>query len=102
MMDLRHATLRMTTLMVAIVTLGTLKAAAQQLNITPLPKEVEMRPEPATFKLPAKYSIATQGTLDDRTMEDIGRFVEQMRLATGCKGKLKNSGKSDILLMADP
>ena len=102
MMDLRHATLRMTTLMVAIVTLGTLKAAAQQLNITPLPKEVEMRSEPATFKLPAKYSIATQGTLDDRTMEDIGRFVEQMRLATGCKGKLKNSGKSDILLMADP
>ena len=41
MMDLRHATLRMATLMVAIVTLGTLKAAAQQLNITPLPKEVE-------------------------------------------------------------
>lgn len=99
-----HIQRRLRSLFLALVASASVAtAAAQDINITPLPKQVEAAGTDARFKFPGKYIISTvAGTcLDERTQQDVERFMEEMRRSTGCKGQLKESKKAHLLLACD-
>lgn len=101
MTHMRQTIKRLVLTLVAATTLAA--SQAQEINVTPLPKQVEASNPSARFKLPGKYtiSVATGTTLDSRTQEDVACFMEQMKLSTGRKGKLKQGDKGHILLACD-
>ena len=74
---------------------------AQELNITPLPKNVEINQEGKSFVLPRKFTVAMYGVPDPRVWADVDNFVRKLSFSTGKKGTLERKDKGHFRLYMD-
>lgn len=72
--------------------------ARQFVNITPLPKQMEVGE--GVYRFPKSFTVGA-AFLDDSLKVEAQRFVDLIAETTGCKGKLSKSKKADIRMTVD-
>ena len=72
--------------------------AKQFVNITPLPKQMEVGE--GVYKLPKSYTVGA-ALLADSLKVEAQRFVDVIGETTGCQGKFSKSKKANIRMTVD-
>ena len=89
---------RLSLIFVCLFSLFLSVGAKQFVNITPLPKQMEVGE--GVYRFPKSFTVGA-ALLDDSLKVEAQRFVDVIAETTGCKGKLSKSKKADIRMTVD-